>query len=928
MRRIERTGGAIAVVILAMLVLATLSQAAPAVPPVDDGQTAWAPSLYGFSINYSDSKHRSSPEQAQMLRELGFNGIGYDLELWIDGNLDQHLSAFDKAGLKLYLLCVTVNVNPKHRTYDPRLPEIIRKLKGRPVTISVLFEGFPPADPRGTEPAVEILRQLGDLAAESGLRVSIYHHNTLWVESFLHALDVVKKVHHPQVGVNFNLCHWLRIDGQKDYRPVLRENAAKIFAVTLNGANLKSGAWVQPLDQGDFDNRELLATLRQIGYRGPIGLMCYGIPGDARDHLARSMKVWRSWQAAESPPDKTPKDIVIRLDGTKEGRTFEGIGALSAGASSRLLIDYPEPSRSQILDFLFKPNYGAALHHLKVEIGGDVNSTDGCEPSHMRTPSDENYRRGYEWWLMTEAKKRNPAVILDCLEWGTPAWIGGGTFYSQDNADYIVKFLRGAKTVHGLDIDYVGIWNEMPYDVPWIKLLRKTLDRNRLERVKIVAADEICRWTIVDKMKADPELAAAIHTVAVHYPKYDSTPAAKQCGKPLWASEDGPWKDTWAAAGTLAKMYNRNYISGRMTKTIIWSLVTSYYDNLPVPNSGLIEAMTPWSAYYKVLPHIWITAHTTQFTQPGWKYLDGDACGYLSAKGSYVTLKSPTGTDYSVILETVDAKRPQSVVLQLAGGLSTADVRVWRTSEKEHFVRLNDIKPVDAAFSIALEPGCVYTLSTTTGQHKGTASIAACSPFPMPYRDDFESYAPGATPKYLCDQGGCFEVARRADGKGMCLRQVVTTEGAHWDYFDAKKGKRVGWPNPTPETLAGNKAWSDYRVGVDVLLDNAGHATVFGRVAEHDGKQDLPCGYWLQVDRAGTWELRSDKALLASGKQPISADVWHRLEISFDGATIRSLLNGVLLAEVADTRYRCGMAGLGSGWNRAQFDNFAIDNVR
>ena len=30
---------------------------------------------------------------------------------------------------------------------------------------------------------------------------------------------------------------------------------------------------------------------------------------------------------------------------------------------------------------------------------------DGTEASHMHTESDENYQRGYEWWLMTEAKK-------------------------------------------------------------------------------------------------------------------------------------------------------------------------------------------------------------------------------------------------------------------------------------------------------------------------------------------------------------------------------------------------------------------------------------------------------------------------------------------------------------------------------------------
>ena len=49
------------------------------------------------------------------------------------------------------------------------------------------------------------------------------------------------------------------------------------------------------VDKGTFDNRALLATLDEIGYRGPVGLMCYGVPGDAREHLTRSMKVWKSW---------------------------------------------------------------------------------------------------------------------------------------------------------------------------------------------------------------------------------------------------------------------------------------------------------------------------------------------------------------------------------------------------------------------------------------------------------------------------------------------------------------------------------------------------------------------------------------------------------------------------------------------------------
>ena len=271
------------------------AEAASGAPPE---KAAWAPPLYGFCMEIHDAKKRTLPQQAQMLRELGFDGTGYPL--WLDENLEKNLQTLDAAGLKVFVLYASVNVNPKAPAFDPRLPDAIRKLKGRPVTVCVLLRGYQPGDPQGEETAVKVLRQLGDVAAEAGLRISIYHHVGDWTESLLYALQVVKKVDHPQVGVNFNLCHWLKVDGDKDYRTVLRENAAKIFVVTINGAQLGSNNWtdglIQSLDRGDFDNRQLLATLREIGYRGPIGLMCYGIQGDAREHLERSMKVWRSWE--------------------------------------------------------------------------------------------------------------------------------------------------------------------------------------------------------------------------------------------------------------------------------------------------------------------------------------------------------------------------------------------------------------------------------------------------------------------------------------------------------------------------------------------------------------------------------------------------------------------------------------------------------
>ncbi len=56
----------------------------------------------------------------------------------------------------------------------------------------------------------------------------------------------------------------------------------------------------------------------------------------------------------------------ISLDGSTAHHVFDGVGALSAGASSRLLFDYEDPYRSDVLDLLFKPNFAASLHILKV----------------------------------------------------------------------------------------------------------------------------------------------------------------------------------------------------------------------------------------------------------------------------------------------------------------------------------------------------------------------------------------------------------------------------------------------------------------------------------------------------------------------------------------------------------------------------------
>jgi hypothetical protein len=626
----------------------------------------------------------------------------------------------------------------------------------------------------------------------------------------------------------------------------------------------------------------------------------------------------------------------IALDGAGKGRTYEGIGAASAGASSRLLYDYKEPYRSQVLDYLFKPGYGAALQHLKVEIGADVNSTDGSEPSSMRTRDDHDYTRGYEWWLMEEARKRNPQIILDTLPWGAPGWVGNGQFYSPDMAKYVADFLEGAEKYHHLDIAYTGVWNEKQFDSSYTKELYRTLTAEHIP-AKIVCCDEypgegLGQWSIVDAMLKDAELNTAVNAVGVHYPlvngKYTTPANARSVGKPLWSSEDQPNSGggpivsrEWPVGGRiLARLYNRNYLEGGFTKTEIWSPVTSYYDILAAPNSGLIYANTPWSGYYNVQGAIWATAHTTQFAQPGWQYLD-TASGLLPQQGSFVSLKSTNGKDWSVVAETIDAKQPQPVTITVGGGLSGETVHVWETNTQHTFEHVADATPVGGKMSYTLDPDSLYTFTTTTGQGRGAAKPPAAAAFPLPYADGFEDTEVARAPRFLSDQDGAFEAHPCLHRPGRCLEQVITVKPTPWG------------PLPDPFTLAGAVTWTDYRIAADILLSGNGPVTLMGRIDSADVFQDQkviwPSGYVLSIEPSGKWVLSASayKAAtrqLAFGAARLAPGKWHRAELVFKADQISASLDGKTLATTTDASHPRGLFAIGTGWNRAQFDNLSV----
>ncbi|MFC4588460.1 RICIN domain-containing protein [Sphaerisporangium corydalis] len=623
----------------------------------------------------------------------------------------------------------------------------------------------------------------------------------------------------------------------------------------------------------------------------------------------------------------------ITINGGSAGRTLDGVGAISGGGgNSRLLVDYPEPQRGQILDYMFKPAYGAAVQILKVEIGGDTNSTSGAEPSHKHTSADLDCGRGYEWWLMEQAKARNPNIKLAALSWGAPGWIGNRNFWSQDMINYLVDWLKCAKNDHGLTIDYIGGWNERGRDVNWYVNLNAALDAGGFGNVKIVADDT--SWGAADDAVSNTAFRNAVDIFGSHYvcgyrsaqTNCPSSTNAVNSGKQLWASENGS-DDYNDGAKALARGINRDYIDGKMTAYLNWPIVAAITPNIPWPTMGVATAPQPWSGFYSIGKNAWTMAQTTQFTAPGWRYLDASS-GYIGgvrANGSYVSLRSPTGTDYSTIIETVDASAAQTLNLTVTGGLSTGTVRVWSTdlnsaSTSAYLARASDITPSGGTYSLTVQPGRVYTITTTTGQGKGTATSPASGSLALPYSDTYDGYAVGKEAKYLMDQQGAFEVTACGAGRaGRCVRQMAPRMPITWD------------GDYDPYALLGDVGWSNYTVSSDVLLEQAGYVKLIGRGGtQHYG----PAGqnaYYLRVTDTGAWAIQRNTfdnvvTTLSSGTvAALGTGRWHSLSLGFSGGTITGKIDGVTVGTVTDFTWGAGQVGLGTGATEtAQFDNLSV----
>lgn len=466
-------------------------------------------------------------------------------------------------------------------------------------------------------------------------------------------------------------------------------------------------------------------------------------------------------------------------------RPFYGIGAISGGgATGRLLFDYAEPHRSQVLDLLFATQKGANLQHQKVEIAADADTTCGSECAHRIDIGDSGaFDRGYEWWYLTEAKKRNPSIFTSALQWAAPGFVSdpavdnGKSLFTQTNIDYVLQWIYGLSTVYNITLDYMAAgWNEHPYNATYVKMLRQALDSHGYSSTRVTASDEwdpnSC-WNPIYDLINDPTLADAIDVISVHVAgeleHNDPTPAVGVAlGIPIFQGEEHiglPDPDPvpnydWAAAGSIGIEINENWILNNMSATIYWPDIYSWYSGIAYRGKGLMTATSPWgNGTFYVPPTLWIVAHTTHFTDArSWFLLNESSSGHVPATDRNVSYVTYVGSEseyttnsvhnssfvasntrpFTIVIESLFEGPyhsssvyfdPVTITFQLGGTLLNwvgSSLNVWHTNQTITFEQETPIViQNDGTFTLTIEPAAIYTLTTVASSHPGARKYLA-----------------------------------------------------------------------------------------------------------------------------------------------------------------------------------------------------------
>ena len=87
-----------------------------------------------------------------------------------------------------------------------------------------------------------------------------------------------------------------------------------------------------------------------------------------------------------------------------------------------------------------------------------------------------------------------------------------------------------------------------------------------------------------------------------------------EAGVPIWSSEEWSINGDELGAGCLARTLNWNYVQGRYTSTVMWSLIAAWPKFMLFFGTGLLTAGEPWSGHFNQTAPAFVTPARSSHT--------------------------------------------------------------------------------------------------------------------------------------------------------------------------------------------------------------------------------------------------------------------------------------------------------------------------
>ena len=239
--------------------------------------------------------------QAALIKKIGFDGFsGHTSEDYFERR-----TSLDKAGIDMPEIYWGMSLTDEGEIiYKEEIKEIIKDSKNRDLLVALFLnaEKFMTNKTDGDKLFARGIQELADFAAPYNVKIAIYPHVNNYCEKSAHSIKMAKMINRDNVGVIFNTCHLLKVEGEEGWEDKALVALPYLYMVSINGAdsgNTKEMSWdrlIQPLGEGTFDTYKLVKLLKDNGYEGKFGLQCYNIKQDCEVALTKSMNTWRLYQ--------------------------------------------------------------------------------------------------------------------------------------------------------------------------------------------------------------------------------------------------------------------------------------------------------------------------------------------------------------------------------------------------------------------------------------------------------------------------------------------------------------------------------------------------------------------------------------------------------------------------------------------------------